>query len=313
MSVLQNPAGKKLTSFLIRCSVTAGMLLLLIRSIDASQSLRSLMMVPPIVLAAALLMQLIGTCVASFRWYLIMRTIGFSHTFSFYWKSYFKGTFFNQALPTSIGGDSVRILDCARDGNSTLEAFSGVFIDRVVGLAGLLLLNITALVLKPSLLPEQIFWVLLFVVSGLFFALIALFHLQYLRFLAGYSWLSPFLKLSERYQLIYGSGRGIAVQLFLSVIVHLLTLGIFYTLGNSVGLNYSFPVYLTLVPPVILLTILPISLAGWGVREGALVGFFLLVGADKSRVVSFSILYGLLILVAALPGLWIYLAQKNRI
>ncbi|NOX79829.1 MAG: UPF0104 family protein, partial [Deltaproteobacteria bacterium] len=84
-------------------------------------------------------------------------------------------------------------------------------------------------------------------------------------------------------------------------------------LGVSVGLDYPLTVYLVLVPPVILLTILPISMAGWGVREGAMIGFFLLIGADRSKVLSLSILYGLLALTASLPGLLVYVSQKNRL
>jgi len=49
------------------------------------------------------------------------------------------------------------------------------------------------------------------------------------------------------------------------------------------------------------------------VREGAMVGFFLLIGADKSRVLTFSILYGLVALIASLPGLVVYLTQKNKL
>ncbi|MDH4316764.1 MAG: lysylphosphatidylglycerol synthase domain-containing protein, partial [Desulfobulbaceae bacterium] len=77
--------------------------------------------------------------------------------------------------------------------------------------------------------------------------------------------------------------------------------------------DYPLSVYLILVPPVILLTILPISLAGWGVREGALIGLFILIlGADRSKVLSFSILYGLINIAVSLPGLYFYLNDKNK-
>jgi hypothetical protein len=87
----------------------------------------------------------------------------------------------------------------------------------------------------------------------------------------------------------------------------------FFVIGTTVGMNFPLQVYLVLVPPVILLTILPISLAGWGVREGAMVGFFLLIGADETMVLTFSILYGLVALVASLPGLVVYLSQDNSL
>ena len=87
----------------------------------------------------------------------------------------------------------------------------------------------------------------------------------------------------------------------------------FFILGSGIGLDYPLPVYLVLVPPVILLTILPISLAGWGLREGGMVGLFLLIGAEKPSILSFSILYGIIVLVASIPGFVVFLAQKKSL
>ena len=126
-------------------------------------------------------------------------------------------------------------------------------------------------------------------------------------------WLGFIGQLSARYHQVYATPASLGLQLGLSVFIHLLAMTAFYVLGVSVGLDYQLNVYLVLVPPVVLLTILPISLAGWGVREGAMIGFFLLVGADYSRVLTFSILYGLLALASSLPGLLIYLAQKDEV
>ena len=87
----------------------------------------------------------------------------------------------------------------------------------------------------------------------------------------------------------------------------------FYILALGLGLSYPFSVYLILVPPAILLTVLPISLAGWGVREGALVGLFVLIGAPRATVLTCSMLYGLSNVVVALPGLAVYLRQRAKL
>jgi uncharacterized membrane protein YbhN (UPF0104 family) len=93
----------------------------------------------------------------------------------------------------------------------------------------------------------------------------------------------------------------------------MLAMAAFAVLGHAAGLHYPLQVYLALVPPAVLLTILPVSLAGWGLREGAMVGLFLLVGADRSMVLTFSIVYGLVNLVASLPGLVVYLGQRQQL
>ena len=128
--------------FIIKFAVTGILLFLIFQSINSRDAFTALATLSPWYLVAALMLQTTSTVVAASRWCLIMSKIGFSHSWFFYLKSYFKGAFFNQGLPTSIGGDGVRILDCSRKDGSAEDSFFGVFIDRIIGLAGMLLLNI---------------------------------------------------------------------------------------------------------------------------------------------------------------------------
>ena len=65
------------------------------------------------------------------------------------------------------------------------------------------------------------------------------------------------------------------------------------------------------MPPALVLTVIPISVAGWGVREGALVGLFSLIGADKAAVLMMSLLYGLTLIIVSMPGLVTYLKGRH--
>ncbi|MCI5159740.1 MAG: UPF0104 family protein, partial [Candidatus Electrothrix sp. AUS1_2] len=244
-------------------------------------------------------------------WQLIVSRLGFKAPFVFYLRSYFKGAFFNQGLPTSIGGDGVRIYDCAKVTGSAEDAFFGVFIDRIIGLAGLLLLNVGALVFNPDLLPRNIYYPLLLILIALATGLLLLFFLRKFSFFTVGKYLGFLGRLSERYFQVYSSLPALTSQLALSLLIHLLSMGAFFFIGQGVGLAYSVQVYLVMVPPVILLTLLPVSLAGWGLREGAMVAFFLLIGAEKSRVLTFSLLYGVVSVIASLPGLIIWLFHKT--
>ncbi len=120
-------------------------------------------------------------------------------------------------------------------------------------------------------------------------------------------------RLSKRFRQANATLPLVLQQMGLSLLVHLLTMSSFYALAAGMGLQYPFEVYLVLVPPALLLTILPVSLAGWGVREGALVGLFLLVGAPKATVLTCSMLFGLNNLAVALPGLAVYLRQRGKL
>lgn len=314
MPVLQKTdTRKQLINYGVKLAITAGLLVLIFRSVNTDDTSLALNAISPWCLLAALISLIASTVVAASRWYLIMHRIGFTQSYIYFVKSYFKGAFFNQGLPTSIGGDGLRILDSSKGDGSAEDAFYGVFIDRIIGLAGLLLLNITALMMNKSLLPSNVYYPLLAILSCLTAGLLLLFFLRKFRFIAVNRYLGFLGRLSERYFQVYSTIPSVAVQLGLSLITHLLAMTAFFMIGRGVGLDFPLQVYLVLVPPVILLTILPISLAGWGVREGAMVGFFLLVGADKSKVLTFSILYGLVALAASLPGVVVYLTQKNKL
>ena len=265
----------------------------------------------PSFILLAILLQLASTTLAAYRWSLIMGALKFHETFSFYLTRYFKGAFFNQALPGSIGGDAVRGLELGKMGYSKREAFSGIFIDRIVGLAGLLILNLIANLSSGHLLPTWLFNLINAISIGGIAGFTVLILLRKITWLQNYRITQIFASLSGRFRQVYANKQAIIVQITLSVIIHFLSILALYELSLAIGMTLPLGVFLVAVTPVFLLTIIPISLAGWGVRESAMVGIFLLIGASKEMILSVSILYGVMLIVASLPGLVIWLRGKK--
>jgi len=265
----------------------------------------------PSFILLAILLQFASTTLAAYRWSLIMGALKFHETFSFYLTRYFKGAFFNQALPGSIGGDAVRGLELGKMGYSKREAFSGIFIDRIVGLAGLLILNLIANLSSGHLLPTWLFNLINAISIGGIAGFTVLILLRKITWLQNYRITQIFASLSGRFRQVYANKQAIIVQITLSVIIHFLSILALYELSLAIGMTLPLGVFLVAVPPVFLLTIIPISLAGWGVRESAMVGIFLLIGVSKEMILSVSILYGVMLIVASLPGLFIWLRGKK--
>ncbi len=260
---------------------------------------------------AALLAQLASTYLAAYRWCIIMQLWVFKESLGFYVSSYFKGSFFNQVLPGSIGGDAVRIIDVARRGYPKKEAFYGVFVDRVVGLVGLLVLNLGSNLLFYGTFPNWLFNLINLITLGGIAGFILLLLMNRLTFLDGIKFLDLIYRLGKRMDSLYGDVKPLALHIGVSVIVHLFSVLSIYFLGLSVGIDLDLKVFLIAIPPIFLLTIVPVSLAGWGVREGAMVGILMLVGAEKAEVLAVSILYGMLLIVASLPGAY-YLNRSKK-
>ena len=265
----------------------------------------------PAFIAFAILLQLASTTLAAYRWSLIMGALQFHETFMFYLTRYFKGAFFNQALPGSIGGDAVRGLELGKMGYSKKEAFSGIFIDRIVGLAGLLILNLIANTLSGHLLPTWLFNLINAISIGGITGFAVLILLRKITWLQNYRITQIFASLSSRLRKVYANKQAIFTQISLSIIIHFFSVLSLYELSLAIGMTLPLSIFLVVVPPVFLLTIIPISLAGWGVRESAMIGLFLLIGASKEMILSVSILYGVMLVVASLPGLFIWLRGKK--
>lgn len=262
-------------------------------------------------IVVALLMQLISTYLAAYRWFKISQLLVFKERLSFYVQSYFKGTFFNQVLPSSIGGDAVRIIDLTRKKYDKKDAFYGVFVDRVVGLVGLLVLNLLASLIFYGTFESDFSQLIIIIALAGIIGFSLLFQLHHLKFLANIKFLNLFVRLANRLNSLYASRLLLIKHISISVIVHLFSVLTMYGLSLALGLDLSFQTLLIAVPPVFLLTIVPISLAGWGVREGAMIGIFMLVGADQTKVLAMSVLYGLLLILSALPGSYFWIKSKK--
>ena len=306
-----NMATNNTLKFLLRLAATALILTLIMRSINTAQVWQVLKQTRLDYLAAALLLQFGSTAVSAYRWQLIMQNLQFGQSFAFYWRSYFKGMFFNQGLPTSIGGDAVRMLDIASLGFRKRDALYGVMVDRIIGLGALMSLTLLAYLLSPDLLPKQVHRPILLIISLGAVGFFGIFFIKY------FTWLSRFPKLAiisiiaERLHQALSSQRVLLVMT--SLLIPIFALLGFFATGWALGLRYNLMTYFAIVPPALVLTVIPISVAGWGVREGALVGLFSLIGADKTAVLMMSLLYGITLIIVSLPGLITYLKGRHHL
>ena len=100
--------------------------------------------------------------------------------------------------------------------------------------------------------------------------------------------------------------------LVVSIVIHLLTAVAAWSAARSVGADLSLLNALFLVLPVVLISVIPISIAGWGVREGAMVAAFAYAGLPQSDGLLVSILFGVSYLIlGALGGLvWVFGTQR---
>ena len=101
--------------------------------------------------------------------------------------------------------------------------------------------------------------------------------------------------------------------LLLAVFGHACAVSALYVMGLSMGLNINFTDMLVIVPAVILIAMLPISIAGWGLREAAMINGLALIGASQSGALALSVLFGLLLIAVGLPGGILWLIDRKKL
>jgi uncharacterized membrane protein YbhN (UPF0104 family) len=254
---------------------------------------------------------LLANLLVAFRWHVILAAETKSPGPSTLLKIVFVGLFFNQVLPTGVGGDAVRAWRCSRVGIGVGAAISSILLDRACGYLVLLVLYVLGL---PGLLkilpdPQQRGAVLAVLVIGLL-GLVALVSLDRLpRPILRLRLMTPFAELSRASRRLFTDPGRCGAALGFSIITIALSVFALKLVGDAVGSPLPLGSWMMIVPPVTLLQLVPISLAGWGVREAALVVALGWFGVRAEAALAISVLVGLCLILVGLPGGLIWLAD----
>jgi Predicted integral membrane protein len=257
----------------------------------------------------ALVVFWVAQVVSSLRYAYVARTLGADLPFPASLKAHFVGLWFNQVLPTGLGGDVLKVA-VLRNLVGTSVAVRAVLLDRLSGLFLLMFAILITLPLYSAIWPAEqaMLQVGLGAVSIGFLGATVLGAGAADRFkgavvsipLAG----QFFALVADVWR--FRKGRALWGQLWTSLIIHLNGIAVFALLGLSLGLEVDPLVFTLIVPLILLVGLMPISFAGWGVRELGAVWLLGLVGFPPENALLLSVGYGLLLLVAGLPGLFLF-------
>ncbi len=300
-----------------KCAVSALLLWFLFTTYDIAGAMGRLGRLVPGFVVLAVAAEMVSIVLATWRWVLILRAINIGLDFLKALPIVFIALFFNQILPSNLGGDVMRVWRLFRHGSDLVNAIGSVILDRVVALLGLVILvsaclPFVSLLTDDPVLPRILMAIIAATLAGLAFLMVFERALPWMqRFLspAVLKNLSAVAHDARKYFLNpAASVPGTAI----SVVNHVVTVTVFFALAQALGIDIGFGECLVLIPPVVLLSMLPISLAGWGVREGAMVAALGFVGVPPAQALALSITFGILYAVTSLPGGVIWFASGNR-
>lgn len=258
----------------------------------------------------------------AWRWRVVTATMGYDLPYGSAFIGSLIGIFFAQGLPASIGGDAFRLWWLRRVGMPLAEGGRNVLFDRVLGFVSLLIMvGVGILILSSRLIDERLLTALVVVLAvGLAGTVVLSSSLRLGgsrvmlavadriggKSAAVIRWLVEF-----REMFLVGGSQPLAATgiVVVSCATHLMTVLIGWLTILDVGAPIAFADCLAAISVALLPAYLPISIAGWGIREASMIALFALVGVPSSLSLLVSLAIGTSILLASLMGGVIWLAS----
>ncbi len=298
---------------LLRIVISLGLLIFLLAKVGMRETWESLQGANVGYLLAVFLLYLLSIVLRSYRWRIFLNAQGVRASLPKLISLYLIGVFFNLVLPSGFGGDVVRIYELSQHSCRTASSITTVFMDRLSGFVALFAMATSALAFSYRLVPLEVGVTIIAIFLASLVGTGALFSHPLWRRLRGLPLLSS-LAQKESVKELYLSAQTYSLVPFLQAISLSLAFNILLMIMNylaalSFGVRISFWYFLLFIPIISFLLVLPISLSGLGVREGAYIYLFSRVGVPSSSALVISLSIYAVTVATGLIGALIYAVE----
>lgn len=244
----------------------------------------------------------------SFRWLIVIHSLGLNFALGDALRITFLTQFFNNFLPSALT-DLIRMWQTSQAGMTISDSISSILLERITYFASLSIYALLWIILYFGMHAPPLIVPSLAALAGI--SVLATFLLFFINKIPA-SWLPHKLAqyahhLAADSRTFFRSGRSLTAGFLVLIAGQTGFATVFVLLGPSFGLEIDAIKYLAISPAIFLISALPISIAGWGVRELILVEFLTYLGAPPAGALQLSLAIGVLTIVASLPGavVWI--------
>jgi hypothetical protein len=304
---------------ILKIVVSLGLLGYLVHRAGVAEMMAVFRSAHPAGLVLALMVYLATVVLISWRWQVLLVSHRVNISFGRLVRFYFIGFFFNNFLPTSIGGDIYRVLGAGRDSGRRAAVAASVLVERLMGMLAVSTLAILAAVVVVRQQADGGvreltlgFGIAMLILTAVFFHRRTFGLLEsLLRRISLWGLGAKLLRLHDALNM-FKQKRSALVMVFLFSVAYQLLIVLFsYLVGRALGLDIPLRYFLLCVPFTVIISLVPVSINGLGVRESGYVFLLAKIGISSSQAVSLSLLIYGLSLLASLVGGIIYISQGS--
>lgn len=303
---------------LAKAVISAGLIMWLLGRTDLNEVYQAMRRVQLPLLVGAFMLNFVGYAISISRWRVLLRAQDHPAPPVFLVQSYMTGIFFNNVLPSTIGGDTVRAYDSWRLGGDKARAVAIIFVDRLTGMTALAAFAVIGLFLFQTIhigIPHLavilpgILAVMGFLVWAVFSPSMAVGASS--RF-AGLP--APLRRIGGRMasglSAFRGKGRALMAALGLSAILQVNVVLHYFLIAESLGLGVPLLHFLFIIPVALAIMAIPLSINAIGIRENVFVFFFALYGIAAGDALAFAWVAYLVLLAHGVLGGLVYALRR---
>ena len=296
----------------LKLSVSAGLILWLMHESDISHIFDLFMKLNWIDFLLIFSVLILGILVASVRWNKVLKVLKMDVSYLESIKLLWIGLFFGQAMPSSVGGDLFKGYYLKQKGYTLKNTAIAVLLDRIFGLFALIVVVILLLPLLFSIISEPVArWSVVSIIPFAAIGISSLFLLERApSFISALKLVKKMINFIAECRILIFSKNTSFSLLLLSILIHVISIVSIIVISQSLFDQIPVVGLMLVMPLVILFMALPISIAGWGVREGVMVVGLSYVGVSSDTALAISLLYGFSLLLVSIPGLVFWLLRK---
>lgn len=297
-----------------RMIISAGLLTWLSFIVDWEDMAQIWNEVEPDWILSAVVWIIISMIISVKKWQLVLEAQDLRLSWQELWRAYWAGLFFNNFLPSSIGGDALRIWWIGKTAHDSPGAAASVITERILATAALALTGLTAaaFVSRPDSRALSLFAILIIVSLGLL-GLISWGVLPQRAKLSQGRIMSFLIGMADHgKKLRYKSGRLVVVGI-LSLAFQIAVVGVNYCIFRSLNINVlSLWDLLYIIPVISVASMLPLGINGYGLREGAYVVLLGGYGVPAGTAFSASLLFVFLVSLCSLYGGYTWYNHRRK-
>ena len=302
---------------IVRLAITAAILAYLATRIDMAEAARATAAISRPHLILVLMMVALDRAVMVLRWVLLLRASGNTISTADATRLFLVSSFVGSFLPAGIGADAARAYGLSRENTTGSEALASVAVDRLLGIASLVLMAVIGVITWTPEDPGD--WRIPVAILAALIACVAVFWAnEWLRLMIPTHRHEGFvtrrlLRLTDAVGR-YRNRRSVLVHVLIwSIVVQVLRITQAYVLALGLGMTVPFTYFLLFMPLGLLMLLLPISISGFGLPQGVIVWLLRPMGVPDSEAFALSTLIVLTGLAGNLPGLFLWLRARNPV